>query len=219
MATLTNPVNAQNIVDRFADYVTATANAGITYGINNRHFGDFVAANMPNATETPQNGVPPYSVPVIGFANAEPYATNASTGRGIGITGGNISGNPVTASTIYNTLVSEMNAYCRIRSIRTRLMVLGTGGNSGSRPTQGVVTDVTGVAYWADSWFNVTPSAPANAGVASGNAISAANLESFFDNLRTAYNGSRTSATRGSVVINVCHASCHSNCHSSRGRR
>lgn len=32
MATLTNPINQQNIVDRFRDYVTVAANSGIVWG-------------------------------------------------------------------------------------------------------------------------------------------------------------------------------------------
>ena len=34
MATLTNPVEEQNVVNRFADYVPPAANTGISYGTN-----------------------------------------------------------------------------------------------------------------------------------------------------------------------------------------
>ena len=46
MATLTNPINAQNIVDRFADYVTATADSGISWGTNALPFSEFNSANF-----------------------------------------------------------------------------------------------------------------------------------------------------------------------------
>lgn len=219
MATLTNPINAQNIVDRFADYVTATANASITYGINSRHFADFVAANMPTATELPQPTTGAATQPLIGLPNAEPYATNSGVGRSIGITGSSISGNPITASTIYNALGNEMVQYCYIRTIRARLNVLGAGGSTGTRPTAGVVSDVSGKAYMSNSWFFINPGVPAAGTLSSGNAISASGLETFMSNLQAYYITVRDSSYHQTVVLNVCHASCHSSCHSSRGRR
>jgi hypothetical protein len=38
MATLTNPINADNIVDRFADFVVDTANANIVWSASNKPF-------------------------------------------------------------------------------------------------------------------------------------------------------------------------------------
>ena len=38
---LTDPISRQNIVDRFADYVRATANAGISWGTNAYPFGEW----------------------------------------------------------------------------------------------------------------------------------------------------------------------------------
>lgn len=201
MATLNNPISTQNIVDRFADYVTATANASIVWGTNARPFGEFVAGNMPGATPA--------------LPNAEPFGGDTS-GRAIGINGSSINATPITASTIYNTLVTETNAYTRLRRLQARLNVTGGGGNTGSRPTAGIVFDQTNKANMNTSFLQSVGS-PANAGVASGQTISASGLESFFTNLQTAYGTARD--TTFTITVNVCHASCHSSCHGSRGRR
>lgn len=189
MATLTNPINAQNIVDRFADYVVATGNAGISWGTNAKPFSE-----MPDAT----------------FGGT-------TSGRAIGITGSNVSATPITGSTIYNALNAETQTYSNIRNLRARLNVTGGGGNTGSRPTAGIVYDQTAVAHlstaYRQSQINAT-----NPNVSSGNVISASNLETLFDRLRTIYS-SNYRATTQTITIDVCHASCHSNCHSSRGRR
>jgi hypothetical protein len=101
MATLTNNINPQNIVDRFADYVTATASAGISWGTNAKPFTQFDAANFGGPT----------------------------TGRPIGITGTTISpvGGTITAAAIYNALVNETAQYTSIRSLRAILHLTGSG--------------------------------------------------------------------------------------------
>jgi len=190
MATLTNNINSQNIVDRFADYVTATARAGISWGTNAVPFGEFSAA----------------------------YFGGVTTGRPIGISGATISpvGGTITASTIYSVLVNETAAYTSIRNLRALLFVAGGGGNTGSRGSPGYIYDATAVAYMNSNYLQSAGS-PANAGVASGNNISTANLESFFNNLRSTYNSARSSTV--TIQVDVCHASCHSSCHGSRSRR
>jgi hypothetical protein len=190
MATLTNNINPQNIVDRFADYVTATASAGISWGTN--------------------------AVPFAEFSTS--YFGGRTTGRPIGISGANISavGGTITASTIYSVIVNETAAYTSIRNLRAQLFVTGNGGNSGSRPTAGYVYDAVAVAYMNSNYLQGLGT-PTNAGVASENNISTTNLESFFDNLRTIY-GTRRSSTV-TIQVDVCHASCHSSCHNSRSRR
>jgi hypothetical protein len=188
MATLTSPVRTQNIVDRFADYVTATADSGISWGTNAYPFGEFDGNNFGGTT----------------------------SGRPIGISGGNIGSGVITASNIYNTLVNETAAYTSIRNLRAILFVDGGGGNTGSRPTPGVIYDQTAVAYMNGSYLQ-SIGTPANNGVASGNVASATNLESFFNTLRSTYNSARGSTV--TIQVNVCHASCHSSCHGSRSRR
>jgi len=188
MATLTSPVRTQNIVDRFADYVTATADSGISWGTNAYPFGEFDGNNFGGTT----------------------------SGRPIGISGGNIGSGVITASNIYNTLVNETAAYTSIRNLRAILFVDGAGGNTGSRPTPGVIYDQTAVAYMNGSYLQ-SIGTPANNGVASGNVASATNLESFFNTLRSTYNSARGSTV--TIQVNVCHASCHSSCHGSRSRR
>jgi len=188
MATLTSPVRTQNIVDRFADYVTATADSGISWGTNAYPFGEFDGNNFGGTT----------------------------SGRPIGISGGNIGSGVITASNIYNTLVNETAAYTSIRNLRAILFVDGGGGNTGSRPTPGVIYDQTAVAYMNGSYLQ-SIGTPANNGVASGNVASATNLESFFNTLRSTYNSARGSTV--TIQVNVCNASCHSSCHGSRSRR
>jgi hypothetical protein len=101
MATLTNNINPQNIVDRFADYVTATASAGISWGTNAKPFADFPAG----------------------------YLGGTTAGRPIGITGATISptGGTITASAIYSTLVNETAQYTSIRRLRAILHLTGSG--------------------------------------------------------------------------------------------
>jgi hypothetical protein len=190
MATLTNPIQPQNIVDRFADYVTVNADSGISWGTNAYPFGEFDGN----------------------------YFGGTTAGRPIGISGGNIgsAGGAIVASNIYNTLVNETTAYTSIRLLRALLFVDGGGGNTGSRPTPGYIYDATAVAYMNGSYLQGIGS-PDSAGVVAGNPVFAGNLESFFNNLYVSYIGARNNTT--TVQINVCHASCHSSCHSSRGRR
>ncbi len=190
MATLNNPINPQNIVDRFADYVVATGNAGIVWGTDAIPFGEMDVS----------------------------FFGGTTSGKPIGISGSNINavGDIITASNIYNTLVTETAAFSNIRNLRALLFVEGDGGNTGSRPTPGYVYDNTQVAYLNSSYLQSVGS-PDASGVSSGNTATSSGLETFFANLQSAYNTAR--ATTQTIQINVCHASCHSSCHSSRGRR
>ena len=188
MATLTDPVRKQNIVDRFADYVPADANGSIVWASNNEPFSE---------------------------APASWWGGNTS-GKAIGIVGGSITGTTITASTIRNVLLAETQLYTNMRNLRARLNVTGGGGNTGSRPTAGIVFDQTRVAH-LDTGARQTLGSVANGGVATDSLVSVSNLQQFFTNLRAEYR-----AKRGNTVTrtrDVCHASCHSSCHSSRGRR
>lgn len=190
MASLNNPVNPQNIVDRFADYVVGTANSGISWGTNSYPFGEFNGAEFGGDTG----------------------------GRGIGISGGNVAavGDTITASNIYNTLVAETAAYTNIRNLRALLFVDGGGGNTGSRGTAGYVYDGTAVAHM-NTGYRQGIGSPSASNVSSTNIVTSTGLETFFDTLRSTYTANRGNTT--TIQVNVCHASCHSSCHSSRGRR
>lgn len=190
MATLTNPITPQNIVDRFADFALATANSGITWGTNSKPFSE-MSTNC--------------------FAGTTSGRSISATGSNIGTAGGTI-----TAATIVSALRTETATYTNIRNLNAKLNVTGGGGNTGSRPTAGIVYNCTRVGHLRTG-FRQTLAATANAGVASGSVVTSANLESFFGNLRTAYNTAR--ASTATIQVNVCHASCHSSCHGSRGRR
>jgi len=209
MATLTNNINAQNIVDRFADYVVATGNASIGFASNAVPFGAY-SGYFPN---------------IWGGTTA---------GKAIGINGNNLggAGSTITASTIVNVLRAETAAYTRIRNLRALLFITGTGyaptsGNgtvNNTRTDLGPITGTNpGYIYDATAKANLntnylqTLGATSSTDIATNSGITTANLETFFTNLRTAYNNA--AATTHTQQENVCHASCHNNCHSSRGRR
>jgi hypothetical protein len=188
--SLTIPINPQNIVNRYADFVTATANSGISWGTNAFPFGEFDGNQFGGTTG----------------------------GRGISINGSNIAavGSNITAAGIYNTLVAETATYTNIRNLRALLFVDGGGGNTGSRPTPGFIYDQTAVAHMNTNYRQGIGS-PSASDVSSGNTITGSGLEGFFNNLRNSYNSARANTT--TIQVNVCHASCHSSCHGSRGRR
>ena len=187
---ISNPITPQGIVDRFSDFVNDTANAGIVWGTNAKPFSE-----MPNNRFGGGTG-----------------------GTGIGITGANIAaaGDVITALTIYNVLRDETSRVSNIRNMRARLNVTGGGGNTGSRPTAGIVFDQTAVAHH-DTGDRVAAGNQPDGGVLSGEEIDDADLEAYFTNLQTRYNAIRGSTV--TITIDVCHASCHSSCHGSRGRR
>lgn len=188
MATLTDPVRKQNIVDRFADFVPADANGSVVWHNANLPFPE---------------------APTAWFGGG-------AGGQAIGITGGSITGTTITASTIRDVLVAETQRYTNLRKLQARLNVTGDGGNTGSRPTAGIVFDQTQVSYLAAA-DRQTLGAVANSGVTTDSLVSSSNLEGYFTNLRTEYRAKRDTTT--TKTHDVCHASCHSSCHSSRGRR
>lgn len=190
MATLNNPINPQNIVDRFADYVVATANTSIAWGTDVYPFAEWTYG-------------------------AEFGGTTA--GKAIGITGSNVDavGNVINAANIYNTLLTETATYTNIRNLRAILFVDGGGGNTGSRPAAGAVFDTTSKAYFNSAYLQSIGAGASD--VVSGSTATAAGLETYFDNLKTSYN--TAGANTITLQVNVCHASCHSNCHGSRSRR
>jgi hypothetical protein len=190
MATLTNPITAQNIVDRYADFVTATANESIIWGTDALPFAEMPTANFGGTT----------------------------TGKAISVTGTNIVGtnSEISAAKIYDTLLAETRTYTRIRRLRAILFVTGTGGNTGTRDTAGVIFDQTRKSNLNTNYLQDL-GVTSNANVTAGQLISSANLETMFTNMRTSYN--TAAANTATIQVNVCQASCHSSCHSSRGRR
>jgi hypothetical protein len=209
MATLKNDINAQNIVDRFADYVVATGNASIGFASNAVPFGVY-SAYFPN---------------IWG---------GTTTGKAIGITGANLggAGSTITASTIVSVLRTETATYTRIRNLRALLFITGTGyaptsgdGSGANYRTDlgpitgqgpGYIYDSTQKANLSTAYLQ-TLGATTSTGISTGSDINTGNLETFFTNLQTAYATARD--TTHAEQVNVCHASCHVNCHSSRGRR
>ena len=205
MATLTNPINTQNIVDRFADYVVTNANSGIAWGTNNAPFPEFSTA----------------------------FFGGSTSGKSIGISGSNIgaTGTNITASSIYNTLVAETNTYTSIRLLRALLFITGAGNTADGTgmhtnvrvdlgPRVGVgpgyIVDSTAVAFMNSGYLKNIGS-PSASDVSSGSTATSSGLENFFLNLYNSYISTRNNTV--TIQVNVCHASCHTNCHVSRGRR
>jgi len=189
MATLTNPVEEQNIVNRFADYVPPAANTGISYGTNSMPFSEMSFAFMGGTT----------------------------SGRTMQVTGNSIKNNGqlIDASGIQDALEQEVVEFTRIRNLNALLNVTGTGGNTGTRPTAGIITNVTGIAFLNPSYQISLQARSVN--LQTGQIIDDAVLEQKFADLRNQYNAAR--GTTATIQVDVCHASCHSSCHSSRGRR
>lgn len=192
MATLTSPVSKQNIVDRFADYVVATANASIIWGTN-----------------TPL----PFAEFDIGFFGG------TTAGMPIAINGTSISDTQITAATIVSVLKNETARYTTIRRLRARKNITGLGRTDHPSLVTfpvGIVYDQTNKAYMTATTYTQTITT-SSGNVLKDSVISATNLETFFTNLQTAYTVARDNVA--SITVDVCHASCHSSCHSSRGRR
>jgi hypothetical protein len=170
--------------------VQATANSGIIW-----------YNNGPGAVSEP-------------FPEFDQALLGGSGGKAMEITGASIGPNPITAATIYNTLVAETNRFTRIRNLRATLTIT-TGAGNATRPASDA-RDVTNIAHLSSAYQGNIGS-PANNGVASNQTISAPNLETFFTTLRSAYNTVRADTI--TINVDVCHSSCHVSCHGSRGRR
>lgn len=196
MTAFTNPIQRQNLVDRFASYVQDDANAGIVWGTNALPFPEFPSS----------------------------FFGGTTAGKALDITGATIPSGVITAGTIYSVLRTETWRFTHIRRLRARLNVTGPGGNSGSRPTPGIVFNQVRIAHLGITHRrNLSHLEPLDrSNVWAGNVISRSGLNTMFSSLRAGYRrASRNSSTSPDVeiTINVCHASCHSSCHSSRGRR
>ena len=199
---LTDPISAQNVVNRFADYVRGAANSGISWGTNAYPFPEFGAIA----------GV------LGGDTNGKPIEINGNNLGGVGAI--------ANAQTVYNVLIDETTRYTRIRLMRALLFVFSSGGDAfgnppnwnvsaGPRTSPGYVFDGTAVTHLSSA-YQVAVSAGRN-NVFAGNVMTRGGTADMFNNMRAAYN-----SIRGSVVtfqVDVCHASCHSSCHSSRSRR
>jgi len=206
MAALSDPVNANNVISRFFDYVRATAQSGVTWG---------------------SNYLPTYQ-PGYGYADVQVIQAASMGGPNYGDPGINTfinnayPGQVINAYNIYNYLNYFTYEYCYIRSVRAVLTVTGDGGDQGTLPTPGNVYDATAVAYLnfrnTQAGYVSDYAAPAQGTVAAGEKITAFSMEDFLSRCRTAYNNFARNQTYLWNPI-ICHASCHTSCHASRGRR
>ena len=193
MAALTNPIEEGNLASRFADYVAAAANDSITWGTNAKP--DYQGTQV-----VPNNR---FGGPIAGRAAAPGSAITAGTSK-------------ITASTLTTLFRNETQAYLYIRKLRAKLNVTGGGGNTGTRPTAGIVYDNTAKAYLSPTYFPVTLGTIAG-NPTSGTPVTVSGLQTYFTTLQARYIEVRDDTQ--THTTDVCHASCHSSCHSSRGRR
>ena len=182
MSIVGTTISPQSIVDRYADFVTATANNSIAWNRENLPFSEF-DANYFN-----------------------------SGNRSIGITGANVdsAGQNITPANIYNALLTETATYTNIRNLRALLFVQGAGGNNGTRGTAGYVVDSTRRAHFTTNYRQSLDAV--TQGIAAGQNITAANLEALFGRLRDAYTNKavNTITVQVNVCHASCHSSCHS---------
>jgi hypothetical protein len=183
-------ITPQNLVDYYKEFVVDVANSNIAWANNAEPFGEF----------------------------DENLLSGTTAGRSIGISGSNVgsAGNLIDASDIYDVVLAETGNYTRIRNLRALLNVEGGGGNTGSRPTPGIVFDETRKAFMNTDYLQTLGSV-STGDVTSGNTITATSLETLFNALKTEYEAKQVNTV--TIQVNVCHASCHSSCHGSRGRR
>ena len=136
----------------------------------------------------------------------------------IGITGVDIAsqGDTITESDIRTTLETETALYTNVRKQRAILNVTGGGGNTGSRPSAGVVFDQTQIAHLRTS-VRQSLGSIASTDITTGDVVDDTNLETYFGRISSAYSTQANNVVTDQV--DVCHASCHSSCHGSRGRR
>jgi hypothetical protein len=181
MAELSGNIRPQNIVDRYADFVTATANENLTWNRENLPFPEF---------------------------NSNLFE---SGNRSITVTGSDIdvAGNNITPNNIYNALLNETATYTNLRNLRALLFVEGGGGNTGSRPTPGFVYDSTSKAHFTTEYRQSLDAV--NQGIATGQDITVLNLEALFGRLRDAYTNKAvdTVTVQVNVCHASCHSSCH----------
>lgn len=135
MASLTNPVNADNIVDRFADFVVTAGNANIVWSASNKPFPEATASDF-----------------------------GAAGGKAIGIDGSDITpaSDLITKSDIYNTLRDETTRYTSIRKIRARLLISTGAGNRTRNANTGF--DQTAVAHMSGTSYESSISGVAQLG-------------------------------------------------------
>lgn len=99
MVILVNPISKQNIVDRFADYVSDYQNNQVVYGTDN-----------------------------LPFAQASTSTYGGTTaGRPLGITGASIPGVEIDSSNLIATLEGECYEFTAIRKQRARLLMTTSG--------------------------------------------------------------------------------------------
>jgi hypothetical protein len=148
MTTLNNPIESQNLIDRFADFVTTVVNG--------------------SATNDPADNI-------IWAADTKPFADfdgNLLTGNladpitlSIGANNLGGSGAVINANTINRVLLGQLAIYTNVRKLRAILNVTGGGGNTGSYASPGVFSDQTGKAKMNNSYLQTFGSSYTLSGV------------------------------------------------------
>jgi hypothetical protein len=193
MAFLNDPINQQDIIDRFGDYVVALANFGISWG-----FGDKPFPEMDDY-----------------------YFGGTKAGKPTSLSGAGSSGTLINADAIYNAVLSETFRYTNIRLMRALLYLTFDDVQTGQfyqAPAGGYIFDQTAKSHLSTSYtIGANPAVLARGQPVAGSTITRAGLEDLFDRARTVYQAYENSTE--TITIFVCHSSCHYSCHNSRSRR
>ena len=173
---------------------------------------------------------------IVWASNNEPFSQVANSEWG-GTTSGLSSplsaaslgsaGDAIDAQAIVSALVAAAQQYSNIRRYRPVKEVRGSGGNTGSEPSDGLFTYGNQVAYLDTSRRkNFSTSGTDNAGVDDpvllGENVSADSIDltGLVGRLKTEWQQMCNDGDNAvGYSISVCHSSCHSSCHQSRGRR
>jgi len=226
---LTNPISSSNIASNFRTTCALIAND--SYGSGDNPTRAFISGatttyyNLINTTDKPT---------VIGGTKGDPVTemqSEANIASSLGTT--------ITASTIFNTLNGEAAKGTNHKYARLRLLLQGTGGNTGTwgTPSATYLTDaqipgytVTGGGYIMYSEDHrmamattersaITNPTASDYNLVTGGSIEDTKLQNYFTALKDAIEAVTGTGTMDTYYNWACHTSCHSSCHGSRGRR
>lgn len=200
MVSLTNPIEDNNLWQRFKDYVAGAANQGILWGTNNVPFPEFLT-------------------PVSAFFGG---TTAGWDGAG---TAPSVTNQTIGAVGLYTYFATLTFYWSRIKKFRIRISVNTNGGAPWNQSVSGPYYspfsfDQTSVAHLASAYQSPVDISRVPGGqgpIIPTNRIRDEDIEDFFNRCRQLYYILREEVADYQAA--VCHASCHSSCHNSRSRR
>jgi hypothetical protein len=227
---LTNPISSTNIASNFRSTCAAIANDSYGSGDNpTRAFFSAAGSTFYNLINTADKPT------VIGGTKGDPVTEMQSEA--------NIAadlGTKVSATTIYNTLNAEAAKGTNHKYAKFRLLLQGSGGNSGTWGTPVSATYLTDaniigysvpgggyimydenhrVAMSTSQRSAITNPTASTYNLVTGGSIEDTKLQNYFTALKDAILAVTGTGTQNTYYNWACHTSCHNSCHGSRGRR